>query len=361
MISSCLIAVTSLISDKATAYHTIYPVFILTSSVIFAFQLSIFFKRNTGFFLIILLLVISVDTVNQNRSYVPVNEKTYFISELDVPLINFVKKNLKKYEGVLAFEGNFNVNGTLGNYGIRELVVHEFHSRDYKDLIIDTFSEESFVTPTAPMLSTGNTDYTSSFIQLMGAKYLIFHRGFSGDNLPHYYNLVYSNLDGKVYENNLYKRNRGIFFCRPKYYKAEEEKVVKKNIKSMDYSRYVYVEDDREINLSYADKMVCSINRIDYTPNKIVYQYRANSDGILTFPEAFNEDWSVTVNGRKTDVLRTNLIFRGVVVEKGQGEIIFKFHVSKAYKILLLVGLISFLFLTSLYLFSFKLEKQNNR
>jgi len=360
-LSSCLIAITSLISDKETHYHTVYSVFILSSFVIFAFQLSIFFKRNSVFFLIILLLIVSIETVNQNRRYVPVNEKIHFITELDVPLINFVKKNLKKNEGVLAFDGNFNVNGTLGNYGIRELVVHEFHPRDYKALIIDTFSQESFITPTAPMLSSKYTDFTSSFIQLMGAKYLIFHHEFKGQNLPYYYSLVYGNLDGKVYENNLYKRNKGIFFCKPKYYKPEEKKEVIKNIKSMDYSKYVYIEDDEKINLNYKDNMLCSINRIKYTPNKVIYQYRANSDGILTFPEAFNNDWSVTVNWNKTDVLKTNLIFRGVAVKKGKGIIIFKFHIARAYKILLLVGLISLLFLISLYLFSIKLKKQNNR
>ena len=360
-IASCLIAITSLISDKATPYHTVYPVFILSSLVILAFQLSIFFKRNPRFFLINLLLIVTIETAIQNRRYIPVNEKIHFITEVDVPLINFVKRNTKKYEGVLAFDGNFNVNGTLGNYDIRELVVHETHPRDYKALIIDTFSQESFVTPTAPMLSSEYTDFTSSFIQLMGAKYLIFHHGFSGDNLPHYYTLVYSNIDGKVYKNDLYKKNRGIFFCKPKYYRPEEKKEVIKDIKSMDYSKYVYIEEDKKISLDYKDNMVCSINRIEYTPNKVIYQYRANSGGILTFPEAFNEDWSVTVNGRKAEVLKTNIIFRGVAIERGEGEILFKFHVSKAYKILLLVGLISFLSLTSLYLFSVKFEKQNNK
>ncbi len=191
----------------------------------------------------------------------------------------------------------------------------------------------------------------------MGVKYLIFRSEFRGRNLPPHYKLVYNNLDGKVYENRLYRRSKGIFFCKPRYFKPEEKEDVIKNIKTMDYSRYVYMQEEKKIKLNYRDDMSCSIRIREYTPNKIVYRYRANSDGILTFPEEFDSDWTVTVNGRKTEVLETNLIFRGVAIKKGKGEIIFKYHVSKLYKSLVLVGLISLAFLIGLYHLSEKSKK----
>lgn len=356
-LSSALIAMTSLISDKEANYHKVYPVFILLSFVILAFQLSIFFKKNSVFFLIILLMLVSIETIIQNRNYVPVNKKIHFITEIDTPLIDFVKENSRKYEGVLSFDSNYNVSGTLGNYGIREKIVHEFHQQDYKALIIDTFSKKAFVTQTAPVLESRFTDFTSSFIQLMGVKHLIFRYEFKGGNLPHYYSLVYDRLDGKVYRNRLYKRNQGIFFCKPKYFKPEEKKEVIKSVKFMDYSKYVYIENDKKINLNYKNNMACDIDCMEYTPNKVIYRYQANSDGILTFPEAFDEGWSVTVNGEKTEVLKTNLIFRGVAIKEGKGEIVFTYHVSQLFKILILVGLVSLLFLISLYLYSDKLKK----
>lgn len=351
------VAISSLISDKETNYHTIYPVFILAATVVLVFQLSIILKRKLSFFLIILLLLVSVETIIQNRRYVPVNKKIHFITEINTPLINFVKRNSKRYEGVLAFDSNYNINGTLGNYGLRETIVHEFRHQDYTALIVDTFSKESFVTPTAPALVSRNTDFSSSFILLMGVKHLIFPSEFEGRNLPPYYRLVYDNLDGKVYKNNLYERNQGMFFCKPRYYKPEDRKEVIKNIKSMDCSKYVYVAEDKKINLDYKDNMSCAIRIMEYTPNRVVYRYQANSDGILTFPEAFDKDWSVTIKGEKAEVLRTNLIFRGVAVKKGKGLIIFRYHMPKPYKILLLIGLISLLCLLSLFLFSDRLKK----
>lgn len=351
-----IVAVTSFVSDKREGYYAVYPVFILFSLVILAFQLSIFLKRNSIFFLIILLLLVSTESVLLNRRYVPVNKKAYFITEINVPLIDFIKKNIRKYEGVLVFDSNYNINGTLGNYGIREKIVHQFYGQDHKALILDTFSDRSFASPTAPALSSRYTNFTSSFIQLMGVKYLVFPFEFKGDSLPSHYNLVYDALDGKIYQNNLYKGNRGIFFCKPKYFKTENREEVLKDIKTMDYSSYVYLEDQKRLKLNYKDNMLCAVHTVQYTPNKIIYRYQSNSDGILTFPEAYHEGWSVTVDGKKTALLKTNLVFRGVGIKEGEGEIVFTYHISIFFKILIIIGLLSFISLVSLYFFSNKSE-----
>jgi len=145
-----LVTITSLVSNKENGTHTVFPKFILISLVILVFQVSIFLKRRSIYFLTILLILVSTESVLVNRRYVPVNKKAYFLTEINVPLINFLKKNTRKHEGVLVFDSNYNVNGTLGNYDIREKIVHQFYDFDHKALILDTFSERSFVTPTAP-------------------------------------------------------------------------------------------------------------------------------------------------------------------------------------------------------------------
>jgi hypothetical protein len=294
------------------------------------------------------------DLIIQNHHYITVNKESFFITKIETPLINFVKKNSKRHEGVLVFDSNYNTNGTLGSYGIREKIVHQFYHPDHKQLIVDTFSQQSFASPTAPALVSRFTDFRSPLIQLLGVKFLIFPYEFRGVNLPPYYELLYNELDGKVYRNNLYLKNKGIFFGRPKYYKTENKNEVIKEIKYMDYSENIYIEENKKIDLDFKEQMTCFIEITEYTPNKVVYRYEAGSDGILTFPEAFDENWSVEVNGQKSQVLRTNLIFRGVAVEEGKGEIVFKYHISRLFKILLLVGLLSLIFLIILYSFSVK-------
>ncbi len=359
-LSSVVVSLESFLANKESHNHAIYPVFVFLSLVILAFQVCFFSKKKSGYFLALLLLLVSGETIFQNRHYIPVNKTNHFITEIETPLIAFVRKNIRRYEGVLAFDSNYNVNGTLGNYGIRETIVHEFHRHEYKALILDTFSPKSFATPTAPVLASRYTDFSSSFIQLLGVKYLIFRSEFKGDDLPPFYSLVYSRRDGKIYRNNLYRKDEGIFFCKPKYYDPEEKENVLKEIKSMDYTRYVYIEKDKKINLSYKDNMSCMVKIVEYTPNTVIYRYQANSDGILTFPEAYEKDWSVTINGDKDEVLETNLIFRGVAIKEGSGRIVFQYHAPKLYKLLGLAGLVALLFLISLYLFFDRIKKQVN-
>ncbi|MFC2166792.1 YfhO family protein [Acidobacteriota bacterium] len=354
------VTVISFNSDKETGSHAVYLVFIFISLAILAFQLSVLFKRKAVFFLTLLLLLVSTESILLNRHYVPVNKKGFFITDINVPLIDFIKKDTRKYEGVLVFDSNYNINGTLGNYGIREKIVHQFYERDHRALILDTFSDRSFATPTAPDLSSRYTNFTSSFIQLMGVKYLVFPFEFEGDNLPPFYERVYENLDGKVYQNNLYMRYRGIFFCKPKYFKAENRELVLKDIKTMDYSSYVYLEDQKKLDLNYTDDMSCTVFNIKYSPNKVIYRYQSNSDGILTFPDAYHQDWSVTINGKKTDVLKTNFVFRGVGIKEGNGEIVFTYHRSKFFIVLIILGLISFICLVSLYFYSNKNKRKKN-
>ncbi len=352
-----LVAVTSVTAEKAGRYHTVYPVFFLLAAVILTFQLSVIFRKKSHFFLIPLLFLVSVEAVVQNYHYIAVNKKSKFITKIEPSILKFIKGKARPYDGLLVFDANFNTNGTLGNYGLREKIVHQFYAHDHKALVVETFSKRSFASPTAPILNSGHTDFSSSFIQLLGVKYLIFRSGFQATNLPSYYNLVYSNLDGRVYENKLYKKNFGIFFGKPLYYKPEEKKEIIKSVKSMDYTKNVYLAENNELNLKNDSDMSFSITTLDYTPNKIVYRYRANSEGVITFPEAYDDGWSVTVRGQRAQVLQTNLIFRGVAVKKGEGLIIFEYHISKLYKISVLVGLISLTFLMCLFFFYDKVKR----
>jgi len=354
------IAVTSAKAEKVSQFHTIYYNFFLLAAVILIFQLSIIFKKTSKFFLIPLLCLISFEVVAQNSHYIAVNQKSKFITEIEPPILRYVKKRTKPYDGLLVFDGNFNTNGTLGIYGLREKIVHQFYAYDHKALIIDTFSKRSFASPTAPMLNSAHTDFSSSLIQLLGVKYLIFRADYQGSKLPSYYSLVYSNLDGKVYENKLYNKTFGIYFGKPLYYRPEEKQEVIKKIKSIDYTEYVYLAEDYKLSLKDNDNMGFSISVLEYTPNKIVYKYQAPSQGIITFPEAYDDGWSVTVRGQKAQVLQTNLIFRGVAVNKGKGLIVFRYHISKIYKISVLVALMSLIFLIGIFFFYDKFQRTKN-
>ena len=62
----------------------------------------------------------------------------------------------------------------------------------------------------------------------------------------------------------------------------------------------------------------------ELTPNTMTIRYRANSPGILTVTDSWDEGWRASVNGRETPVLRVNGVFRGVRIDApGVYEIVF--------------------------------------
>ena len=71
-----------------------------------------------------------------------------------------------------------------------------------------------------------------------------------------------------------------------------------------------------------------NIELVQFQPNKLTYNSSSDSDQVAIFSEIWfgpNKGWEVTIDGQKTDHFRANYILRGMVVPKGQHEIIFEF------------------------------------
>jgi len=87
-----------------------------------------------------------------------------------------------------------------------------------------------------------------------------------------------------------------------------------------------------------------------YSPNKMVYSYKANGSRLAVFSEVFYPDgWEMSVNGEKVDLLRADWILRAAVLPEGSGEIQMTFRpasyrigerISRASSITLLILLL---------------------
>ncbi|MEI0516992.1 hypothetical protein [Brachyspira murdochii] len=74
-----------------------------------------------------------------------------------------------------------------------------------------------------------------------------------------------------------------------------------------------------------------SVEMLEETDNKIVFNVKTPDAGVLVSKERYNNDWSVTVNGDKKELLNANLLFRGVYVEAGDNNVVFEFTPSMKY------------------------------
>ncbi|PZX60377.1 membrane protein YfhO [Algoriphagus ratkowskyi] len=68
-----------------------------------------------------------------------------------------------------------------------------------------------------------------------------------------------------------------------------------------------------------------------YAPNELKYQAEITQEGLAVFSEIYYpEGWTATIDGRETDILRTNYLLRGLIIPAGTHEIVFKFE-PKSY------------------------------
>ena len=92
-----------------------------------------------------------------------------------------------------------------------------------------------------------------------------------------------------------------------------------------------------------------------YQPNKLEYEYQADSEQLAVFSEIYYPDgWEIKINGREADHFRVNYILRGMVLPEGTHKITFTFrpasyytgqYIALAFSIIMAAGIIAYAWL----------------
>jgi hypothetical protein len=80
---------------------------------------------------------------------------------------------------------------------------------------------------------------------------------------------------------------------------------------------------DRAITIPEARGQVRTLH---YEPNWLELDVTADGDGFLVMSEAFYPGWRAWIDGRPTEIYRTDLAFRGVMVPSGEHRMRMEFH-----------------------------------
>ncbi len=91
-------------------------------------------------------------------------------------------------------------------------------------------------------------------------------------------------------------------------------------------------------------KDASNVNIIHENPNEVILKARMEHAGLLVLTQAYHPDWKVFIDGKKSEILQTNYLLRGVLVPSGEHEIKFIFAPFSFYAGILISG-ISALFL----------------
>lgn len=93
----------------------------------------------------------------------------------------------------------------------------------------------------------------------------------------------------------------------------------------------VVIYETLDIKNTEGKKATYEASIIKETPNEIELNIISDEPGVLVLKEKYDDNWSVFVNGEKKQLLKSNILFRGVYLDKGESNVIFKFTPNMKY------------------------------
>jgi hypothetical protein len=82
-------------------------------------------------------------------------------------------------------------------------------------------------------------------------------------------------------------------------------------------SPYARLNDDDGVDFDY--------DVVSYKPDKIRLQVTNGKPGILLFRDGYHKDWRAAVDGRRTEIFRANVGFKGVYLPPGRHQVTFRY------------------------------------
>jgi len=197
------------------------------------------------------------------------------------------------------------------------------------------------------------------FAQVMNVKYYISGQPFK-ENLK--------NLFKPIYEEN-YANNQGLFVYKNVGYlrrawlvhkvqhMSDDEQAKKLISGQYDFRNQAMVSGSSSFEYKIPQAGQNSYAKIlTYSPEEIEIEAEAQENGLMVMSDVYLKNWTAYVDGKKQEILRTNLAFRGIELTKGKHKIIMKYE-SPAFTIGAVISIISLAITLSLLWFLPRLKQ----
>ena len=117
-------------------------------------------------------------------------------------------------------------------------------------------------------------------------------------------------------------------------------------------------------NYRLSDSIQGQIELREYQPNKLTYNFKADSDQLVVFSEIWtSKGWDMTLDGQEHPLLRANYLLRCALIPSGEHEIVMT-YAPKAWKvgntIAFVSSLVMIIGLIVALVFTFKPKKEKN-
>lgn len=331
-----------LINKISMSRFRLFFVFSIIILAVYALQkISDYYKdkNKTIKILIIILIIISYCDLFchfHNYNYGNIQNTNFIYNDS----IKFLKNNTK-YERVVGI-GIKNKGFCTPLLPNISMLTDLYDIRGYNPIISKGFIDlaDEYLTRRGSFVLLDDV-FNENIIDMMSVKYLICPK----NQCPIINNKNYT----KEYENNnIYILKNSNFL--PRAYiaydiiKIPKEKIIQELGSENFNPHYQVMLDDKEnITLNKNAKTdIQSAEIIKYQPNEVVIRAHSDKSGILILTDSYDDGWNVTINNKKGKILLVNGIFRGVLINSGNSEIIFK-YLPKHFYVYLYISIFSIL------------------
>ncbi len=309
-------------------------------------------KKHIKYFLIIISIVLIFDLWSkENKFIIPIDKPdVYFAKD------NIVKELEKEKELYRVFPLMYRNNDYLALYNIQSISGnHPSPFADYQKFINN---------PTSVMFNPQALLMKPERLKFLNVKYII-SQTIPEDTIGYderskqvisMYNQLFNNMHFSRYKilgNYMILKNNNYI---PRIYAVKKYIVsdnLNKTLEYIDNNNFDWrntIIIDKQIQMEFNDDLLqYSVSNIVYSPNKVEFNIQTNSNCLVVLSDQYYKAWDCYIDNEKTEILKTNGIFRSIPVKKGSHKIVFKFN-NKLQIISLLISLIGFAIITFLIL-----------
>lgn len=314
-----------LISKQNFILPTILFAFSFLTIFLFFFSLRIKQTKKYIYLLpLILIVIISFDLLRFANKWMPFESKNLMYPQIPIA------KEFAKISGVNRVFGNLGGEATT-YYKLPSVQGYDaVYIKRYGEFIASLENGKLQQSARSVVLFPKYGLYTKQALNFLGIKYIIYKvaDGHSPWTFPSWeykdgiFSLLYNDGNYQVLE------NKEVFpraFLVSKYIvENNSQKILNKMFaKNFDLRTTVILENDPKLKLNSSGG---TTKIVSYAPNKIIINTTSDGNSLLFLSDTYYPGWEAFIDGKKSQIYRTDYTFRSVFVPKGNHIIEFIYN-----------------------------------